>query len=192
MTQLLRLQQVLSGYLPVEEDKYEKFETNRIKTLLEVLDEVTGKVIIWARFVEDIRQIEDALKEKYGDNSTGSYYGATKDEDREELVREFQDIESPVRFFVGNPQTAGYGLTLTSANNVVYYSNNFNLENRMQSEDRCHRIGQNNPVTYVDLVVEDTVDEHIARVLQGKIKLASQALGEEMRQWLQVKEKVNI
>ncbi len=192
MTQLLRLQQVLSGYLPVEEDKYEKFETNRIKTLLEVLNEITGKVIIWARFVEDIRQIEDALKEKYGDNSTGSYYGATKDEDREQLVQDFQDLDSPVRFFIGNPQTAGYGLTLTSANNVVYYSNNFNLENRWQSEDRCHRIGQNNPVTYVDLVVEDSVDEHIARVLQDKIELASQALGEQMRQWLQVKEKVRI
>ena len=108
MTQLLRLQQVLSGYLPVEEDKYEKFETNRIKTLLEVLDEVTGKVIIWARFVEDIRQIS-ALKEKYGDNSTGSYYGATKDEDREELVRSFRILNPWYGFLLATHRQQGTG-----------------------------------------------------------------------------------
>ena len=85
------------------------------------------------------------------------------------------------------PQTAGYGLTLTSAHTVIYYSNDFNLETRVQSEDRCHRIGQNHPVTYIDLVAEGTVDEHIVKALRNKIQLAGAALGEEMRQWLKVK-----
>ena len=77
-------------------------------------------------------------------------------------------------------------MTLVSANTVIYYSNDFNLETRAQSEDRCHRIGQKHPVTYIDLLAEGTVDEHIVRALQNKIKLAGAALGEEMREWLKV------
>ena len=95
--------------------------------------------------------------------------------------------QSPeLRFFVGNAQTAGFGLTLTAASNVIYYSNNFNLEHRVQSEDRCHRIGQKNPVTYIDLVVPDSVDEHIVKALRNKINLAGRSLGEQMREWLKV------
>ena len=100
------------------------------------------------------------------------------------MVSDFQDVNHETRFFVGNPQTAGYGLTLTSAHNVVYFSNDFNLETRVQSEDRCHRIGQTQKVNYIDLVTEGTVDEHIVKILQNKMKLAGQALGEEVRKWL--------
>ena len=70
---------------------------------------------------------------------------------RQDAITSFQ--KGDARFFVGNPQTAGYGLTLTAANNVIYYANDYNLETRMQSEDRCHRIGQIISVLYVDLVV---------------------------------------
>lgn len=188
MTQLLRLQQILCGYVPGDDGVHE-IPTRRIDALCEVLDEMTGKVIIWARFRRDIEQIVERLQKDYGQNSVGSYYGDTTDEDREALVRDFQDPHHETRFFVGNPQTAGYGLTLTSAHNVVYYSNDFNLETRVQSEDRCHRIGQTQKVTYVDLISEGTVDEHIVRALQGKIKLAGASLGEEMRQWLEVRKK---
>jgi SNF2 family DNA or RNA helicase len=87
---------------------------------------------------------------------------------------------------VGNPQTAGYGLTLTAANNVIYYANDYNLETRMQSEDRCHRIGQDSSVLYVDLVTPGTVDINIAKALQQKINLAGATLGEEVKKWLQV------
>ena len=91
------------------------------------------------------------------------------------MVRNFSDPDHETRFFVGNPQTAGRGLTLVSANTVIYYSNDFNLESRTQSEDRCHRIGQEQPVTYIDLLAEGTVDEHIVRTLQNKIALAGAA-----------------
>ena len=154
--------------------------------MMEAIEEIDGKVIIWARFVEDIRRIESALKKKYGNSSTGSYYGGTSDEERERIVEDFQNPESELRFFVGNAQTAGFGLTLTAASNVIYYSNNFNLEHRVQSEDRCHRIGQKNPVTYIDLVVPDSVDEHIVKALRNKINLAGRSLGEQMREWLKV------
>jgi SNF2 family DNA or RNA helicase len=85
---------------------------------------------------------------------------------------------------VGNPQTGGYGITLTAANTVIYYSNGYDLEKRLQSEDRAHRIGQKKSVTYVDLIAEKTVDEKIVKALRKKIDIASEILGEELREWI--------
>jgi SNF2 family DNA or RNA helicase len=96
----------------------------------------------------------------------------------------FQDPDSELRFFVGNPTTGGYGLTLTAATLVVYFSNSFDLEKRLQSEDRAHRIGQTQKVTYVDLVAPNTVDEKIVKALRDKIDIASQVMGEELKDWL--------
>ena len=178
MTQLLRLQQVLCGHLMTDDGDLVEFKTRRIDALLETIEEMSGGVIIWSRFRYDIRNIEAALKKAYGD---------TSDSDRELAIKRFQDRDA--RFFVGNPQTAGKGLTLNAASNVIYYANDFNLESRVQSEDRCHRIGQKNTVTYVDFVSKGTVDEHIVKTLRAKIDLSAKTLGEEARQWLDLSPK---
>ena len=99
-------------------------------------------------------------------------------------IEKFQDPKSPVRFFVGNPQTGGYGITLTAANNVIYYSNGYDLEKRLQSEDRAHRIGQKKAVTYIDLIAPKTVDEKIRKALRKKINIATEIMGEELREWI--------
>jgi SNF2 family DNA or RNA helicase len=99
-------------------------------------------------------------------------------------VTNFQDPGHDLRFFVGNPRTGGYGLTLTAAKTVIYYSNNFDLEVRLQSEDRAHRIGQTNKVTYVDFISPGTVDEHIVKALRNKINIANAVLGEELKEWI--------
>ena len=112
------------------------------------------------------------------------YYGDTKLDERQRVIEQFQDPGSSMRFFVGNPQTGGYGITLTAASDVIYYSNSFDLEKRLQSEDRAHRIGQTNRVTYVDLIAPKTVDEKIVKALRDKINIATQVLGEEIKQWL--------
>ena len=138
-------------------------KSNRIKALLEVLDEVEGKVIIWANYVYDIKQIVNAISDEYGDDSIVQYYGAVDAEKRQDNIKKFQDPNSKARFFIGNPQTGGYGITLTAANNVIYYSNGYDLEKRLQSEDRAHRIGQKKAVTYVDLIAPKTVDEKIRK-----------------------------
>ena len=115
----------------------------------------------------------------------GTYYGDVSQEDREDVINKFQDKEHPLRFFVGNTQTGGYGITLTAASTVVYYSNNYDLEKRLQSEDRAHRIGQTNKVTYIDIVCERTVDEKIVKALRQKQNIAQTVLGEEQwKDWL--------
>ncbi len=184
MTQLLRLQQVLCGHIMTDDKELVEFKSRRVDAVLETVEEMSGKVIIWSRFRYDIRNIEAALKKAYGSDSTVNYFGDTSDEDRQKAIQSFQFGDA--RFFVANPQTAGYGLTLTAATNVIYYANDFNLETRVQSEDRCHRIGQKNTVTYVDLVSKGTVDEHIVKSLRAKIDLSAKTLGEEARQWLEL------
>ena len=157
---------------------------NRITELQNILEEVDGKVIIWAIYRHDIKEITNLLSEKYGKDSVASFFGDTADSDRQDIVTRFQDRESPLRFFVGNPRTGGYGLTLTASNTVVYYSNSYDLEIRLQSEDRAHRISQTKKVTYIDLISEGTVDEFIVKNLRGKINLATKVLGEEFKKWL--------
>jgi len=184
MTQLLRLQQVLCGHVMTDDGELVEVPTKRLAALEECIDEMDGKVIIWSRFRYDIKKIEAALKKTHGPSSTVSYFGDTTDDARQEAIKSFQFGDA--RFFVANPQTAGFGLTLTAATNVIYYANDFNLETRVQSEDRAHRIGQHHPVLYVDLMTKNTVDEHIVKTLQSKIELSAQTLGEQVKKWLEL------
>ena len=100
------------------------------------------------------------------------------------MVKHQATESSTLRFFIGQPRTGGFGLTLTAANTVIYYSNSYDLEIRLQSEDRAHRIGQENKVTYIDLCSPKTIDERIIKSLRSKINIATQILGEEYKNWL--------
>jgi SNF2 family DNA or RNA helicase len=192
LTQLMRLHQIVCGHLKTESGEIVDIPSNRIKELMKILDETNGKVIIWAHYIHDIEKIVKAISTAkdeegnliYGPESIVSYYGATESEIRQKNIEAFQDPRSPVRFFVGNPQTGGYGITLTEASTVIYYSNGYDLEKRLQSEDRAHRIGQKKSVTYIDLIAEKTVDEKIVKALRKKINIASEVLGEELRSWI--------
>jgi SNF2 family DNA or RNA helicase len=182
MTQLLRMQQVLSGHTKTDYGELVEIKDNRLDELVSCLEEMEGKAIIWSRFRYDIIRIKNALNKKYGNGRAVDYFGDTSDDDRVEAVNRFQNGDA--LFFVGNPQTGGYGLTLTAAQNVIYFSNSFDLAVRMQSEDRAHRIGQRNTVTYVDLIAEGTIDEKIVKSLRAKLNIASQVMGEEFKEWL--------
>ena len=180
----MRLQEICCGHLKTDDGEIQEIPNKRLDELLSTIDEMSGKVIIWATWVYDLERIVNKLKERYGEDSAEAFYGATPQDKRQEIVKNFQDKENPLRFFVGNPKTGGYGLTLTAATNVIYWNNGYDLETRIQSEDRAHRIGQKNHVTYVDLVSPDTVDEKILAALKGKIDIAQEVLGEQSREWL--------
>lgn len=184
LTTILRLQQICSGAVRMDDGSMVELPTNKMPELLQVVEETQGKIIIWANFTYDILAIEKELAKIYGTESVRTYYGNTPPELRQQMVEDFQDPAHPLRFFVGQPKTGGYGLTLTAAQTVVYYSNSYDLEVRIQSEDRAHRIGQTRKVTYVDLCTQDTVDEKILRALRSKINLATQVLAEGYREWI--------
>ena len=184
LTQLMRLHQITCGHLTTESGEIVDIPNKRLDELMELLDEVEGKAIIWAHYVHDVEKIKKEISKIYGPESVVSYYGETLSEQRQKNIEAFQDPRSAVRFFVGNPQTGGYGITLTEANTVIYYSNGYDLEKRLQSEDRAHRIGQKKSVTYIDLIAEKTVDEKIVKALRKKINIASEVMGEELRSWI--------
>jgi SNF2 family DNA or RNA helicase len=184
LTQLMRLHQITCGHMKLDDGQELDIPNNRTEELLNLLQEYDGKAIIWATYRKDIERIKLALQEEYGMTSVATYYGDTEAKERQEIVEKFEDPNSELRFFVGNPSTGGYGLTLVQASLVVYYSNSFDLEKRLQSEDRAHRIGQKKNVTYVDLIAPRTVDEHIVKALRNKINIAGEVLGEKFKEWL--------
>ena len=183
ITQLMRLQQITCGHFVADDGTTQEIKSNRITELMNVLDETEDKAIIWGHWQKDIQNIVDEIEKVYGPGSVVSYYGLTPQEERQDNIRKFQH-DPKCRFMVGTPSTGGYGITLTAANTVIYYSNGYDLEKRLQSEDRAHRIGQNKNVTYIDIIAEDTVDEKIQESLRKKINIASEVLGEELRAWI--------
>ena len=185
LTEILKLHQVCNGYIKTDDQEVVPFENDpKLDELLSIIEESEGKFIIWANYIHNIKTIVKTLTKLYGEESVVSIYGEITTENRKKAVEDFQGNEK-IRFFVGNPSTGGYGLTLTEASYVVYYSNNYNLEIREQSEDRAHRIGQSKNVTYIDLIIDKTIDSHIISALKSKIKISAQTMGEEIKKWLQ-------
>lgn len=182
IVRLLRLQQVLCGYVPTGEGEevvelVEPDKNPRIIATKEIVEEADGKVIIWARFRKDIQDLEIALKEF----NPVKYYGGMTSEQKDEAKRKF--VKGDAKIFIGNPAAAGIGLNLTVADTVIYYSNSFDAEYRWQSEDRNHRIGQDKPVNYIDLIAKGTVDTRIISSLRQKQNIASMTI-DQLRELL--------
>jgi len=183
LTQLMRLHQITCGHFTADDGSTQAVNSNRLNELMSILDETEGKAIIWANYQLSVGEIIQRIIKEYGEDSYVHYYGLTSQEDRQDNIRKFQN-DPNCRFIIGTPQTGGYGITLTQAHTVIYYSNSYDLEKRLQSEDRAHRIGQKKTVTYIDLIAEDTVDEKIVKALRDKINVASEVLGEELKDWI--------
>ena len=184
LTEIIKLHQVCNGFTKDDDGKILQLHDQKIDALKEILDETDGKVIIWANYLWNIHQIKHELIVKYGEKSTVCIFGEVSVEDRRQAVKRIQE-DPDTRFLVANPTTGGFGLTLTACNTVIYYSNNYNLEVRMQSEDRAHRLGQKGSVVYVDIVAKNTLDEAIMKSLINKGKIAAKTLGEEeLKSWL--------
>lgn len=184
LTQIMRLQQIVCGHITLDGGEVVTLKSNRITEMLAAIEESDGKIIIWANFRHDIEAIKLALAKTYGMNSVATYFGDTAAEERSEIVDRFQDPNNELRFFVGQPRTGGYGLTLTEAHTMIYYSNTYDLEIRLQSEARIDRYGQKNKMTYIDLASPNTVDEKIVEALQKKMDIANLILGENARDWI--------
>jgi len=182
LAMLGKLHQIVCGHIIDNDGKVSYIKNNRMDALLEVTEEVDNKCIVWACYRADLRNIAEQLRKKYGDDSVVEYWGDTDDKQRKENIIAF--MTGIPKFFVANPSTAGFGLNLQVANTVIYYSNSYNLEHRLQSEDRCHRIGQKRNVHYIDLTTLKTVDNLIIKALKGKKDIARQVMGDQWKEWL--------
>jgi len=190
ITQMLRLHQVLCGHVVDEDGVVRDVSTNRLDALLEVLAEHSGKAIIWANYNHSIKAVARAIatakdsdgRRMYGDEAVAIFYGGNAGTRLGEEQRWKTDPRC--RFLVASQGAGSLGNTWVEASLVVYFSNDFSLEHRMQSEDRAHRVGQRKSVTYVDLVTAGTVDEKIIGALRSKINLSTQITGDNYREWL--------
>lgn len=184
ITRMLRLQQVLCGYIPVDgegepTELIERDNNPRLKLLRETMEDVVGKSIIWATWTRDIDMIMEALRAD-GRNPV-RYDGTVSDADRQRAKEAFK--RGDATDFVANSQMSE-GLTLNEAKTVIYYANSYKLIDRLQSEDRAHRIGQEDPVLYIDLVCPGTRDENAIDALVAKLDVSTTILGDQKKEWL--------
>lgn len=172
LTKLMRLQGIVCGHLKMDDGIVRSLESNRIKALKEEIEESSGKVIIWCLFRKDVDNVIAALEEEYP-GSTSRYQGGMTEDEREKSLSHFA---REGRFFVST-RAGSKGLTLNQSSTNIYYSQDYSLETRQQSEDRNHRIGQGEKVTYTDLIVKGTIDEIIVNTVKEKKSLADLILG---------------
>lgn len=173
----LRLQQILCGYLAREDGTLQQISNERIEALLEIVRQVKGQIVIWARFVEDINRIQRAMIKEEGKDCCLVYYGETKSKERTIAVDKF--VNGKIRFLISNPQAGGTGLNLQGKNiSAIYYSNSFRSLDRWQSEDRIHRMGTIGTVNYFDLICARSVDKGILLNLRNKKSISDLTLDE--------------
>lgn len=192
MTKLIRLQQISCGF--VVPDDVDPLSTEiagmpldtknrRVEVLMEELEKVRDKGIIWSYFRYSLREIANELRAAYGDASVVEYHGGVSPDDKAKALLLFK--EDPTRWFVGNPQSGGVGIDLVEADNMLYFNNSFDLGLRLQSEDRFHRIGQEaDSCTITDIECLGTIDRPQLRALKEKRDVAATISGDILKSWL--------
>lgn len=174
------LQQIVCGYWNRRDPwtgRMERIEMehHRVDILLAILRDVPvdEKVVVWSKYHYSIREIVAALRKTYGVDTAAEFHGRLSERERHAEIDRWRADKS-TRFLVATQTAGGHGLTLNEANHVVFYSNEFKYATRLQAEDRCHRIGQTRPVTYVDIVCTDTIDDRISAALARKANAAEE------------------
>ena len=119
LTQLMRLHQITCGHFTADDGTIKNINNNRLDELLDVLDEVEGKAVIWAHYQHDVESIIEKIRKKYSFDSAVDYYGLTPASERQQNIEKFQN-DDRCRFFVGTTQTGGYGITLTAASTMIF------------------------------------------------------------------------
>lgn len=184
LTRIMRLQQIACGYLPNPDDPErpklffdDDGKNPRLVQLLESLEDTPHQAIVWARFTPDVDSICRAL----GPPKCARYDGEVSQKEKERSMDRFHSGKA--KFIIAKSASMGVGLTLVEAKSVFYYSNTFSYYERVQGEDRAHRVGQTHPVSYYDLVAHKTVDEKILQSLRECDDVASKVTGDKLREW---------
>lgn len=179
---MIRLHQINLGFVTDDDGNVRELSENRTQEIIDILDEHTGKAVIWSPFTYRIEMLERKLAKEYGPKAVAKFYGPNRSTRHIDEARFLGDPDC--MYMLASQGAGGRGNTWINANLNIYDSNNYNLEERQQSEDRTHRKGQTRRVTYVDLMTEDTVDFRFVHALRHKYDLATQVTGERMREWI--------
>lgn len=179
ITQMMRLHQITCGYLPDSEGDPERISQKnpRLDRLTEVCDNSFHQAIIWCRFKPDVDMIMDLHGKK-----AVRYDGQVSDDARQRNKEAF--IAGDVQFFVSRVDVASKGHDFSNAGSLIYYTNNFDLELRLQSEDRPKGPNQKNPVGCVDIVAPGTVDDNLVESFRNKLNIANMVTGDKARDWI--------
>lgn len=171
---LTKTLQIAGGHCKDDEGNVQRVKSNKPERLKQLIEDLPAgtKAIVWGYFQEDMQIIQETLK---GVCPVYEVSGRVDGILREQNIRNFRDNEKTC-VFLASPRVAGKSLTLVEATVSIYYSNGFNLEHRLQSEDRNHRIGQRNKVTYYDLICLNSPDVKVVQALKAKEVVSRQVL----------------
>lgn len=183
ISRMIRLHQVLCGHTKNDATGAEHdIPSHRPARLIELLEDHTGKAIIWCSYDHDVRKLAQLLTNEYGEGSVARFWGGNLSTREEEEQRFLND--PACLYMLATPAAGGRGRTWVNADLVVYYSNTHDLEHRLQSEMRAQGVDKVNSVAYVDLITPDTVEEKILHCLRNKLSMASVISGDDFREWL--------
>ena len=184
LTQLLRLHQILAGHTRADDTgAIVDIPENKTAEMLDIVEKISGKAIVWAAYDADVKKITKALEDVYGRGSAARFWGGNRDT-REDEERDFK-TNPRCRFMVATAAAGGRGRTWDMANTMIYYSDNtFSLEHRMQSEERAGGVGKTQSIAFFDLVCRGTVEEKILAALRNKKTLSDAVMEDGYIAWL--------
>lgn len=179
-----KMDQIAVGQIKLPDGSFRILKNNRVESILSRLEDTNSKGIIWCNYRGMLEHLYEEIRKNFDVRKVGRYFGGVKDDEREDTVRRFQDPEDPLQWIVANQQSLGYGRTLTRGKENHYVSNGYNLEHRLQSEDRTMRLGQDEAVLYNDYYTPGTVNERIYVNLRGKKNMMAEILGTPLSAWI--------
>ncbi len=179
-----KMDQIAVGQLKLDDGTYRILSNNRVEAVMTQLEDSKAKGILWCNYRGMLEHMFEEMRKAYGTAKVGRFYGGVKDAEREETVKSFQNPEGAIQWIVANQQSLGYGRTLTQGKENHYISNGYNLEHRLQSEDRTMRLGQTDSVLYNDYYARGTVNEKIFVSLRAKKNVMAEILGTSIRKWI--------
>lgn len=184
LAQMTRLQQIAGGYLNKDGKIIEIVPPARNPKLLmalSLIEDAEKQVVVWFRFVPELLGMSTLLAPK----DYFQFYGGISKKDRPGIKAAFKHGDRKV--LLGTESTGGIGINeFVGASRVIHVSSDFDTEKRVQADDRTHRIGSeiHDKIEYFDIMVPNTVDTRIHRVLRGDTKISAQILKDKWREWI--------
>lgn len=160
------LQSIVCGFVTVE-GSTQFLEHRRVNLLLQVLGDLPERrVVVWAKYHHCIEEIVEQLQHRYGHAAVQQYHGGLNERQRSQQLSQWSGSG---QFLVGTQAAGGHGLNeLVAASDMIFYANGFKYSERVQAEDRIHRLGQQHKCWYADIYAEDSIDKRIFNSLSSK------------------------